>query len=119
MQYGPTSAFQHLPEPDGRDLSLSPASSLPAFSPHAVFDTTTAGPLDWRRHLPRDDDLKDWDEALHDSLLALFFTYFNSWCWWVDETAFRHDLAVCLGGGSSASTPPRCLLYTSPSPRDS
>lgn len=34
------------------------------------------------------------------------------WCWWVDETAFRHDLAVCLGAGSSASSPPRTSNFS-------
>lgn len=119
LHYGPTSAFQHLPEPqDGRDLSLSPAASqsvgsLPAFSPHALFDAASAGPLDWRRHLPRDDDaLDDWDEPLHDSLLALFFCYFNPWCWWCDEEAFRRDMAACLG--SSLPSPPTRLSGYSP-----
>ncbi|GAA5899523.1 hypothetical protein JCM8208_000581 [Rhodotorula glutinis] len=113
LQYGPTSAFQHLPEPqDGRDLSLSPAASLPAFSPHALFDTASAGPLDWRRHLPHDDDLEDWDEPLHDSLLALFFCFFNPWCWWCDEEAFRRDMAICLG--SSLPSPPTRLSGYSP-----
>lgn len=115
---GPTSAFQHLGEPanlvtspasaDDARLSRSPVASLPRTA-GSFFDrhtsVTPSGPLDWARHLPAE-AIEEWDEALHSELLQRFFTYFNGWCYWVDEDAFRHDLALCLTSASSEGPPP-------------
>ncbi|BGP02993.1 hypothetical protein NBRC10513v2_006720 [Rhodotorula toruloides] len=130
--YGPTSAFQHLPEPlaspnndDSRALSQSPgapssaqttsffrrrASTLNAASPpfpsyRAATSPLPSGPLDWQRNLPSAIAQK-WDAELHEDLLVRFFRYFNGWCHWVEEAAFRHDLAVCLTIDPSRPTPP-------------
>lgn len=67
-----------------------------------------SGPVDWRRHLPP--ELAEWDEELHEDLLARFFTYFNIWCLWVDEDSFRRDLALCLS--SNPLAPPRTSFYS-------
>ncbi|GAA5984765.1 hypothetical protein JCM10908_003494 [Rhodotorula pacifica] len=123
LQYGPTSAFQHLGEPSGMPtspgsaddarLSRSPVASLPR-TVGSFLDgrssSTPSGPLEWSRYLPGH-LAREWDESLHDDLLKRFFTYFNSWCYWVDETAFRHDLALCLCA-SSSSSPPRTSNYS-------
>ncbi|GEM10769.1 cytoplasmic protein [Rhodotorula toruloides] len=129
--YGPTSAFQHLPEPlaspnndDSRALSQSPgappsaqtnssfrrrASTLTAASPplpsYRSATSPLNGPLDWQRNLPPAIAQK-WDADLHEHLLVRFFRYFNGWCHWVEEAAFRHDLTVCLTLDPSHPTPP-------------
>lgn len=36
----------------------------------------------------------------------------HRWCYWVDEYAFRQDLAVCLSASSSSSPPPRTSNYS-------
>jgi len=93
--YGPTSAFQHLPSPPNAQtrLSASPQSfpRSPIASSPNLDAAHTQGSIEWNRHLPRL-ELEGWDEALHDSLLELFFSYFNTWCYWVEEDAFRSDL---------------------------
>lgn len=93
--YGPTSAFQHLPSPPIAQtrLSASPQSfprSPIAFAP-TLEPADAQGPIEWNKYLPLL-ELEGWDEPLHDSLLALFFSYFNNWCYWVEEGAFRSDL---------------------------
>lgn len=123
LQYGPTSAFHYLDEPannatspasmDDARLSRSPAASLPR-AVGSYLDrrasATPIGPLDWSRYLPAE-AVEGWDEDLHEDLLKRFFTYFNGWCYWVDEAAFRHDLALCLST-SSDSEPPRTSNYS-------
>ncbi|GJN93253.1 hypothetical protein Rhopal_006300-T1 [Rhodotorula paludigena] len=70
--------------------------------------TQPFGPVDWRRHLPP--ELAEWDEELHEDLLARFFAYFNTWCLWVDEDSFRRDLALCLS--SNPLAPSRTSFYS-------
>ncbi|GAA5863052.1 hypothetical protein JCM3774_001405 [Rhodotorula dairenensis] len=122
LQYGPTSAFQHLGDTAGlptspgsveeAGLSKSPAS-LPRTAGSFLDRRTSAtpsGPLEWSRYLP-EHLAQEWDEALHDDLVNRFFCYFSPWCWWLDETAFRHDLALCLCPSSSPA-PPRTSNYS-------
>ncbi|GAA5948610.1 hypothetical protein JCM21900_005189 [Sporobolomyces salmonicolor] len=123
-QYGPTSAFQHLPEPAHRPLSSSPHNEVLSRSPGASTSTATqpfttavfaaspgapspgsssftASPAPEVLRGPMNWDknlpeLQGWDEELHDELLSLFFSFFNGWCHWVEEAPFRRDLALCL-----------------------
>ncbi|GAA6059217.1 hypothetical protein JCM10212_006610 [Sporobolomyces blumeae] len=142
--YGPTSAFQHLPEPLPRRISTSPQSNalsrspLPptsatlhpllhgmgsppsgAIAPSPSSSSISAspapesevpdGPFAWNRNLPT---LENWDQDLHDALIDAFFSYFNGWCYWVEERPFRHDMATCLS--LSTPCPPSRTSYFSP-----
>ncbi|GAA6023162.1 hypothetical protein JCM10207_005747 [Rhodosporidiobolus poonsookiae] len=130
LAYGPTSAFQHLPTasppPNSTMLATSPTSSFAdlehrpslggesaslhtALSPPPLPEVPT-GPFDWNKNLP--DDLDGWDEELHDELLERFFLYFNGWCLFVHEGAFRRDMACCLA--KSVPSPPIRLSNYSP-----
>ncbi|BGP19681.1 hypothetical protein JCM10213v2_007777 [Rhodosporidiobolus nylandii] len=135
VQFGPSSAFQHLPETrsatspsaDPTALAASPSTSLAADPFHArrdsfgleglsprsvpspqVLGDPPRGPLDWAKNLP---PLAGWDEELHDDLLNRFFVYFNGWCQWVDEPAFRREMGHCLSTTSS-SPPSRTSNYS-------
>lgn len=33
---------------------------------------------------------------MHQEALVAFFTFFNPWCWWVDEKRFRKDMGATL-----------------------
>ncbi|GAA5831344.1 hypothetical protein JCM5353_008564 [Sporobolomyces roseus] len=104
--YGPTSAFQHLPSPPIAQTRLSASPQSFPRSPIAFAPTLEAadaqGPIEWNKYLPLL-ELEGWDESLHDSLLALFFSYFNNWCYWVEEGAFRSDLRTLLSITSTSS----------------
>ena len=77
-EYGPTSVFKHLPSAD-----LSPARSSSFLSD----DPPTSTGNEPRLSLPDGFD----DSMLRDAIDA-FFTFFNPWCWWVDERRFRQDM---------------------------
>lgn len=120
LHYGPTSAYQHLPELQSatRDdpLSFSPPSASPiglSTSPstfssfqtghsRVALDSLANGPMDWSRNLPADVASR-WDGALHQSVLAHFFSYFNCWCYWLDPHLFLRDMAACLDPSASGS----------------
>ncbi|GAA5944992.1 uncharacterized protein JCM15063_000595 [Sporobolomyces koalae] len=103
--YGPTSAFQHLPEPpitsrlsaSPRTNPLSPTPVPLLSSPVPSIDTK----IHWNKYLPA---LVDWDERLHDKLVDLFFHYFNTWCFWIEEDQFRQDLRALLSCSSEDRT---------------
>ncbi|GAA5982315.1 hypothetical protein JCM5350_006141 [Sporobolomyces pararoseus] len=103
--YGPTSAFQHLPEPPTSRLSASPLGEND-FSPSPVpssglSESLAETPIHWDKFLP---PLDDWNEELHDKLLELFFSYFNNWCCWVQQKLFRRDLKSVLSFDATHST---------------
>ncbi|GAA5900029.1 uncharacterized protein JCM6883_006067 [Sporobolomyces salmoneus] len=104
--YGPTSAFQHLPEPSASRLSASPLAAND-FSPSPIPSTVLSdsaddgGPIHWNKYLPA---LDSWDKELHDELLELFFAHFNNWCMWLEEDSFRRDLRSVLALDSTHST---------------
>ncbi|ESK84965.1 fungal specific transcription [Moniliophthora roreri MCA 2997] len=50
------------------------------------------------------------DQSLHDQLLALFFTYFNDWCCWVNPSLFFRDMVLCLS--SQGNTQSRTSYYS-------
>ncbi|GAA5963919.1 hypothetical protein JCM3765_006053 [Sporobolomyces pararoseus] len=103
--YGPTSAFQHLPEPPASRTSASPLEAndfSPSPIPSSILSESLAEtPIRWDRYLP---PLDGWDEELHDKLLGLFFSYFNNWCMWVEEDSFRRDLRSVLSFEATHST---------------
>ncbi|KAK0457686.1 fungal-specific transcription factor domain-containing protein [Desarmillaria tabescens] len=104
-QYGPTSAFMHLPEPSVSSSSASMplnATPLGASSPYSTSSPEYSGgtDFDWSRNLPVVDG---FHRDIHDELIDMFFAYFNSWCYWVEPTLFKRDVAICL---SFSAAPP-------------
>lgn len=71
--YGPTSAFQHLPEPPASRLSASP-HAVSDFSPSPIPSSIDENVVHWDKHLP---PLESWDKDLHDGLLDLYFSHFS------------------------------------------
>jgi hypothetical protein len=75
LEYGPTSAFKHLAEPDR--MSTSPPSSAPLPNIHLVG----AVPSPPTRRNTSQDNLQlskpELDEETHNEVLRLFFMYFN------------------------------------------
>ncbi|KAK0202944.1 fungal-specific transcription factor domain-containing protein [Desarmillaria ectypa] len=113
-QYGPTSAFMHLPEPSVSSSSASMplnATPLGASSPYSTSSSEYSGStdFDWSRNLPVVDG---FGRDVHDELIDMFFAYFNSWCYWVEPTLFRRDMTACL---SLSAAPPlaRTSQYSS------
>ncbi|KAK0218096.1 fungal-specific transcription factor domain-containing protein [Armillaria fumosa] len=104
-QYGPTSAFMHLPEPSISSSSASkPLSATPlgAPSPYSISspEYSESTDFDWSRNLPV---ANGFDRHVHDELIDMFFAYFNSWCYWVEPTLFKRDMTACL---SFSAVPP-------------
>ncbi|KAL2678313.1 hypothetical protein Neosp_009058 [[Neocosmospora] mangrovei] len=84
-EYGPTSVFKHFPP--------SNASSATSARPRGSSTETiflAAGKVA-RLCVP-----DGFDEALHGDALGAFFTFFNPWCWWVDEMRFRNDMGAAV-----------------------
>ncbi|KAF9260696.1 hypothetical protein L218DRAFT_1079168 [Marasmius fiardii PR-910] len=120
-QYGPTSVFMHIPQPTGPFLSSpDPAADGDEENYRYIYSlrrspsstsslTEDYHPnFNWEKNLPH---LEGMDLALHDELLALFFTYFNDWCCWVNPSLFFHDMLVCL---SWDGNPPCRTSFYSP-----
>lgn len=104
-QYGPTSAFMHLPEPSGSSSSASntlSATSLGTSSPYSISspEYSTSADFDWSRNLPVIDG---FNRDVHDELVHMFFAYFNSWCYWVEPTLFKRDMSACLSFSAISS----------------
>lgn len=74
-----------------------------------VSPRSNTGEVDWSRHLPVG-SIPGFDQPLHDHLLQLFFSYFNSWCCWTSEELFRRDMDLCLGDTDDA--PERTSYYS-------
>ncbi|KAL0571833.1 hypothetical protein V5O48_010129 [Marasmius crinis-equi] len=123
-QYGPTSVFMHMPEPSGPYLSSTPSNREPGEESsgyiysllHHASSQSPGTPevkspfpeFDWSKNLPY---VEGMDAALHDELIALFFTYFNDWCCWVSSSLFIRDMVQCLRW----DTEPHCRTsYYSP-----
>lgn len=75
--------FKHLPATDA--LLASSAQSGTFLS---NTNPTSAG------NVPVVSLPDGFNEAMHQEALQGFFTFFNPWCWWVDEKRFRNDMGV-------------------------
>jgi hypothetical protein len=78
LEYGPTSAFKHLAEPDR--LSTSPPSSAPLPNIHLVGPAGAVPSPPTRRNTSQDNlqlSKPELDEETHNEVLRLFFMYFN------------------------------------------
>lgn len=77
-EYGPTSVFKHLPVTD-RSLDGPPRlrTSSADMNTTGLNGITTTG-------VPG-----HFDQGMHQQALQYFFTFFNPWCWWVNEEKFR------------------------------
>ena len=73
--------FKHLSADDGTPTSPEISSATP------LDVSTSAGGTS----LPVDLNLR---EQTHRQALSAFFTYFNPWCFWVDEKRFMDDMVA-------------------------
>nr|XP_018267202.1 uncharacterized protein I303_01187 [Kwoniella dejecticola CBS 10117]OBR89360.1 hypothetical protein I303_01187 [Kwoniella dejecticola CBS 10117] len=91
-EYGPTSVFKHLPSP-------STSAPLPRHSPVSTMAPSQSlfgndPPFNNLSVMNRVEDLPELllSPQIHEEALTAFFTYFNSWCYFVQEREFRRDL---------------------------
>lgn len=84
LLYGPTSAFQHLPEPTSPVSSSFHTFISPSVLPKASGSGSTGSTnyndsrSEWRQNLPYCAmPSGDWDEALHELVLDSFFAVYN------------------------------------------
>ena len=82
-EYGPTSVFKHLPV---TDCSLD---SPP--HPRILFADSKSTRLEG---IATTNFPGRFDQEMHQRALQSFFTFFNPWCWWVDEERFRDATGV-------------------------
>lgn len=90
-EYGPTSVFKHLPTTDALVASSAQSGTfLSSTNPTGAGNAPVVSLPD------------GFNEAMHKEALQAFFTFFNPWCWWVDEKRFRIDMGVTSAemGGS-------------------
>ncbi|GAA6042421.1 hypothetical protein JCM8097_008444 [Rhodosporidiobolus ruineniae] len=140
LAYGPTSAFQHLPQPtrqvgsptsEANPHGTSPSGASYSGAGGSFFDRRTSfsigstsprplvsplGPGSESPSGPLDwsrnlPDLPGWDQELHDDLIDRFFCYLNSWCLFVDEPSFRADMVAVLSYPVGAA-PSRTSSYS-------
>lgn len=76
--------FKHLNAPDG--LHSNSSQSLPLSADTDIHNIEHSSGLEGIPSV--------FDDAMHREALQMFFTFFNPWCWWVDEREFRNDLGT-------------------------
>ncbi|KAI5479510.1 hypothetical protein MNV49_003452 [Pseudohyphozyma bogoriensis] len=128
LQHGPTSPMWHIPklekqndvEPSSSYHSIQTLSSSPLSNSQnptlygfdhvhlgrsaepedvkPVINEEEGEEIEWDRYLP---EIPGMDRALHDNIVDLYFSYFNSWCCWASPKLFKRDMQICLAPNST------------------